>query len=71
VASSALHSGAAKDLGKTFSSSKNETIAQLLTIQDCIRVQEKAFRKLPTGGAICRPRIDVYFPCEREDGYFR
>lgn len=49
----------------------NETVAQLLTMEDCIRVQEEAFRKLPTGGAIHRPRIDLYFPCEREDGYFR
>jgi ornithine cyclodeaminase/alanine dehydrogenase-like protein (mu-crystallin family) len=49
----------------------NETVSQLLTMDDCIRVQEEAFRKLPTGGAMHRPRIDMYFPCEREDGYFR
>jgi alanine dehydrogenase len=49
----------------------NATVSQLLTMDDCIRVQEEAFRKLPTGGAIHRPRIDMYFPCEREDGYFR
>jgi alanine dehydrogenase len=49
----------------------NDTVAQLRTMADCIRVQEEAFRKLPTDGAIHRPRIDVYFPCEREDGYFR
>ena len=49
----------------------NETVAQLLTMDACIRAQEGAFRQLPTGGAIHRPRIDVYFPCEREDGYFR
>ena len=49
----------------------NELVSQLLTMQDCIRVQEEAFRKLPFGGAIHRPRIDLYFPCEREDGYFR
>ena len=40
-------------------------------MDDCIRVQEEAFKKLPTGGAIHRPRIDMYFPCERPDGYFR
>jgi ornithine cyclodeaminase/alanine dehydrogenase-like protein (mu-crystallin family) len=40
-------------------------------MRDCIRVQEAAFRKLPTGEAIHRPRIDMYVPCEREDGYFR
>ncbi len=49
----------------------NATVLQLLTMEDCIRVQEAAFRSLPSGGAIHRPRIDMYFPCEREDGYFR
>ena len=49
----------------------NELVSQLLAMHDCIRVQEEAFKKLPTGGAIHRPRIDMYFPCEREDGYFR
>jgi len=49
----------------------NELVSQLLTMDDCIRVQEEAFRQLATGGAIHRPRIDMYFPCERQDGYFR
>ena len=49
----------------------NELVSRLLTMDDCIRVQEDAFTKLPSGGAIHRPRIDMYFPCEREDGYFR
>jgi ornithine cyclodeaminase/alanine dehydrogenase-like protein (mu-crystallin family) len=49
----------------------NDVVSQLLTMRDCIRVQEAAFRKLPTGEAIHRPRIDMYVPCEREDGYFR
>jgi ornithine cyclodeaminase/alanine dehydrogenase-like protein (mu-crystallin family) len=49
----------------------NEVVSQILNMRDCIRVQEEAFKKLPTGGAIHRPRIDMYFPCEREDGYFR
>jgi alanine dehydrogenase len=49
----------------------NALVSQLLTMRDCIRVQEEAFRKLPAGGAIHRPRIDMYFPCERADGYFR
>jgi alanine dehydrogenase len=49
----------------------NALVAQLLTMKDCIRVQEEAFRKLPSGGAIHRPRIDMYFPCARDDGYFR
>lgn len=49
----------------------NDDVYELLTMSDCIRVQEAAFRKLPTGGAIHRPRIDIYYPCDREDGYYR
>jgi alanine dehydrogenase len=49
----------------------NDDVIELLKMADCIRVQEAAFRKLPTGEAIHRPRIDMYFPCEREDGYYR
>jgi alanine dehydrogenase len=49
----------------------NDDVSKLLTMKDCIRVQEEAFRKIPLGGAIHRPRIDLYFPCEREDGYYR
>lgn len=49
----------------------NALVSELLTMADCIRVQEEAFRKLPSGGSIHRPRVDMYFPCEREDGYFR
>ena len=49
----------------------NDVVSELLTMEDCIRVQEEAFKKLPTGGAMHRPRIDMYMPCDREDGYFR
>lgn len=49
----------------------NENVSKLLHMNDCIRVQEEAFKKLPTGESIHRPRIDMYFPCDREDGYYR
>jgi alanine dehydrogenase len=49
----------------------NEIVAEVLTMADCIGAQEEAFKKIPTGGAIHRPRIDMYMPAEREDGYFR
>src|SRR5215208_2173179 len=49
----------------------NELVSQLLTMDDCIRVQEEAFRNLPAGGSIHRPRIDMYVPAAQEDGYFR
>jgi alanine dehydrogenase len=49
----------------------NDIVANVLTMKDCIRVQEEAFKKIPTGGAIHRPRIDMYMPCDLPDGYFR
>ena len=49
----------------------NEIVSKVLNMKDCIRVQEEAFKKIPKGGAIHRPRIDMYMPCDREDGYFR
>ncbi|MBI5909615.1 MAG: ornithine cyclodeaminase family protein [Betaproteobacteria bacterium] len=49
----------------------NDLVKRLLTMAECIRVQEEAFKQIPTGGAIHRPRIDMYFPCERDDGYYR
>jgi alanine dehydrogenase len=49
----------------------NDIVAKVLTMEDTIRAQEAAFAKLPSGGSIHRPRIDMYFPCQRDDGYFR
>lgn len=48
----------------------NDQVSQLLTMEECVRAQEEAFAKLPKGGAIHRPRIDMYFPGP-DDGYFR
>jgi len=49
----------------------NDLVFKVLTMGECIQAQEEAFKKLPTGGAIHRPRIDMYFPCRQDDGYFR
>ncbi len=49
----------------------NNDVAELLTMDDCLRVQEEAFKKLPYGGSMHRPRIDMYMPCDRPDGYYR
>lgn len=49
----------------------NALVADLLTMKDCIDVQDEAFRGLASGRSIHRPRIDMYYPCERDDGYFR
>jgi alanine dehydrogenase len=49
----------------------NEMVEKLLSMPECIDALEHAFRQLPSGGAIHRPRLDMYVPCEREDGYYR
>jgi ornithine cyclodeaminase/alanine dehydrogenase-like protein (mu-crystallin family) len=49
----------------------NEVVAQVLTMRECIEVQEAAFVGLTRGEAIFRPRIDTYVPCDRADGYYR
>jgi alanine dehydrogenase len=49
----------------------NDVVAQVLTMRECIDAQETAFAQMPTGGAVHRPRLDMYVPCEREDGYYR
>ncbi|MGC2778250.1 MAG: hypothetical protein WA418_21705, partial [Bradyrhizobium sp.] len=49
----------------------NDVVAQLLTMKECIEAQERAFGQIPAGGANHRPRIDMYVPCERDDGYYR
>ena len=49
----------------------NAVVAQLLTMRECIEVQEAAFAGLLQNASICRPRIDTYVPCDREDGYYR
>jgi alanine dehydrogenase len=49
----------------------NETVHELLGMAECIDAQEEAFRQIPEGGAVHRPRLDMYVPCERDDGYYR
>jgi ornithine cyclodeaminase/alanine dehydrogenase-like protein (mu-crystallin family) len=49
----------------------NEIVAKVVSPGDCIDIQEQAFGDLQTGRAIHRPRIDMYAPCSREDGYYR
>ena len=49
----------------------NDDVNRVLTMADCIRVQESAFRKIPDGGAIQRPRIDLYYPSADPESYFR
>ena len=49
----------------------NDEVNQVLQMADCIRVQEEAFRGLVDYGAIHRPRVDLYYPAEGPESYFR
>ena len=49
----------------------NDVVQQVLNMRECIEAQESAFKGLLAGGAIFRPRINMYAPCERDDGYLR
>jgi alanine dehydrogenase len=49
----------------------NDAVRDLLTIQDCIDVQDESFRRLDSNASIHRPRIDMYVPTGRQDDYFR
>lgn len=49
----------------------NDVVEQVLEMSDCIAAQEEALRQIAEGTAVARQRIDVYAPCDREDGYWR
>ena len=49
----------------------NETVKQVLSMPECIEAQDIAFRGLPSGASVHRPRIDLYVPTERTDAYYR
>ena len=49
----------------------NDDVSKVLTMADCIRVQEEAFRGLVDYGAVHRPRVDLYYPAEDAASYFR
>lgn len=49
----------------------NDLVHQFLSMKECIEIQEVAFKGLEDGQAIHRPRIDMYTPAERTDGYYR
>jgi alanine dehydrogenase len=49
----------------------NQVVAEVLTMEACIAVQERAFAGLADGASICRPRIDTLVPCSDENSYFR
>jgi len=49
----------------------NTTVANLLDMRSCLDALEVGYRDLAADNAVFRPRIDVYFPNETPDGYYR
>jgi alanine dehydrogenase len=49
----------------------NATVEKLLDMRSCIDALDVGYNDLARGNAIFRPRIDVYFPNETPDGYYR
>lgn len=49
----------------------NAVVSRVLDMQTCLDALEVGYRDLAKGDAIFRPRIDVYFPNETPDGYYR
>jgi len=49
----------------------NKEVEQLLDMKACLGALEIAYDDLLQGDAVYRPRLDVWVPCERPDGYYR
>lgn len=49
----------------------NGDVEKLLDMKSCLEALEVGYQDLVEGNAVHRPRIDVWAPCDRPDGYFR
>src|SRR5213594_2296976 len=49
----------------------NKEVEQLLDMRSCLDALEIGYDDLLRGDAVYRPRLDVWVPCERPDGYYR
>lgn len=49
----------------------NQEIASVLTMKGCIEALEEGLREYYRGDATCRPRIDVWAPCDVPEAYFQ
>jgi alanine dehydrogenase len=49
----------------------NRDVEMLLNMKTCLEALEVGYQDLVVGSAVHRPRIDVWAPCDRPDGYFR
>ena len=49
----------------------NREVAELFDMKSCLEALETGYADLLKGDAVYRPRLDVWVPCERPDGYYR
>jgi ornithine cyclodeaminase/alanine dehydrogenase-like protein (mu-crystallin family) len=49
----------------------NQEVEQLFDMKSCLEALEVGYDDLLKGDAVYRPRLDVWVPCERPDGYYR
>jgi len=49
----------------------NHEVEQLFTMKDCLQALEDGYDDLLKGDAVYRPRLDLWMPCDRPDGYYR
>ena len=49
----------------------NQEVERLFDMKSCLEALETGYDDLLKGDAVYRPRIDMWMPCERPDGYFR
>lgn len=49
----------------------NHDVAKVFDMKSCLDALETGYEDLLKGDAVYRPRLDVWVPCERADGYYR
>lgn len=49
----------------------NQEVAELMDMKTCLEALETGYDDLLQGDAVYRPRLDLWMPCERPDGYYR
>ena len=49
----------------------NQEVEKLFSMKDCLAALEDGYDDLMIGDAVYRPRLDLWMPCERPDGYWR
>ena len=49
----------------------NQEVEKLFTMKDCLAALEDGYDDLLKGDAVYRPRLDLWMPCDRPDGYWR